>query len=289
MILTVIKLFLIPGLLCSLFFSFSAHSQEYQKATQILNARVKQSTPLLYKAKPEARSNVILKAKSALVILGKKGNWLDVQNKSVRGWVSSFYVEVQGVANNQNTKPLKRVKAKSNSKKASQGQGNAKAIGAGKNQKPLKSSAATTPQSFQVSPYASLGLAGRSFYSQLRAGLQALYPVNDFFMAGLMAEGAFVNGSYLSIGPMFTRELPSKQHIWRPSFQFSALYYQFKHQGDSEKGFGVQWALENKFALVTNENLNILPSIRAGFDMMILNMQELRVPFFFSLGTEFRF
>lgn len=247
----------------------TAWAQTYEKANQILDGQIKIQTVL--KAFPDGQSASIedLQTNQTVLIMGRQDNWFDVQTANQRGWVSSFYVDVVGVSSNQKVKPIKMPKAS------------------------FRKVRNETDEAFfnklRIVPFASYSLEGKSFYDQIRLGLYATLKTSDLFSVGLLTEAIFINGSYFAIGPTFHRIIHASPEWLNPSLQWSVLYYSFDHATDKDSGYGIQWALENDFMLIERPKFVIKPVLRTGMDVMLFNFDELRVPFFFSLGTSLQF
>lgn len=254
---------------CWLMWTNPANAQEYQKAKQILDCVVRLETVL--RAFPDATASPVTSVEKSqiLKVLGKQGNWLDVQTTTTRGWISTFYVEVRGVSRDQNIKVIR--KPKSNLRKV------------------RNESEAEFFKNARLVPYLSYGLEGRDFYQQIRLGFYGTYKTSDYFSVGVLTEAVLFRGTYFAIGPTFHRLIPTASTWFFPSISASMLYYSFDRTDDSDKGFGVQWAIENDFPMIRRPKFIIKPMIRAGFDVMIVNIDPVRIPLFFSLGATMQF
>ncbi|MCB0272529.1 MAG: SH3 domain-containing protein [Bdellovibrionales bacterium] len=255
--------------LVGVFFTLPTHAEDYQRATQILDCTVKINTVMRDYPDPQAEAIEELETNQILQIVGKQGNWFDVQSQTHRGWISTFYVDVVGVSRNQKIKKMKKPKPMSNQQRNQTDE--------------------IFFNSLRLLPYMSYAFEGKGFYDQFRAGLYATFKTNEFFSVGLLAEGVFFRGTYLGVGPTFHRVIPNSATWFNPSIQASFLYYRFSHSGDEDRGYGIQWVFENDLPLIQKPKFVLKPVLRGGFDLMILNVDQVRVPFFISLGISTQF
>jgi hypothetical protein len=256
--------------LAALTMGCTANAQEYQKAKQILEGQIKISTSLREFPDPEAQTVGILRTKEPVYILGKQDNWLDVQSSQQRGWVSSFYVDVFGVTKNQNVKIIKKNRKTS--------------------LKPVRNE---TDQAFfnnlRFVPYFTYAKAGKAFYDHLRVGAYGTLKVNDLFSVGVLTDLILINGTYLAVGPTFHRELPAASTWLKPSVMMSLLYYKFSNGNDEDAGFGIQWAIENDLPLIEKPKFRLRPVLRLGVDTIFINVDQMRIPYWGSLGVSVQF
>ena len=142
---------------------------------------------------------------------------------------------------------------------------------------------------FRINPYLTYVLKGKSFYKQLRGGVEATYKISDQISMGAVADLVFLKGKYLDIGPVFRNQWNRESAFFNPAISVGFLYYTFDHSADKDSGFGLQWAVENEIPIMRSSAYQPSITAKIGADMMFFYFDEVRIPYWAAVGAAIRF